>query len=111
MKIVRKTAPKNTVSNSIMPKLKYMSGVLNSSYSAGNCNWFYQQNYGVDSIYADTSYFWCPPSIKMMGACIYCDVYFHPWNAPAGMIRGVIKDAVDVAFMPSDDEAGCLYSN
>ena len=41
LKIVRSTAPGNTVSNSILPKLKWMSGVINSSYSAGYCNWFY----------------------------------------------------------------------
>lgn len=41
VKIVRKTAPANTVSKSIMPKLKFISNVLNSSYSAGYCNWFY----------------------------------------------------------------------
>ena len=104
-KIVRSTAPQNTVSNSIMPKLKYIAGALNSSYSAGYCNWFMQRDF------ATQDYFWVPPSIKMAGVYTYNDVYFHPWNAPAGMTRGVVNDVVDVAFMPNEQEAGQLYSN
>lgn len=41
LKYVRKTKPQNTVANSIMPMLPYMANALNSSYSAGYCNWFY----------------------------------------------------------------------
>lgn len=104
-KIVRATAPKNTVSNSIIPKLKWMSGALNSSYAAGYCNWFYQ----TDKSTGD--YFWIPPSIKAAGVYAYCDEYFHTWNAPAGMTRGIVNNAVDVAFIPNDDEAGQIYSN
>ena len=58
-----------------------------------------------------SDYFWCPPSIKAMGVYIYCDTYFHPWSAPAGTTRGVIGDAVDVAFVPTDADAGVIYSN
>ncbi len=46
-----------------------------------------------------------------MGVCIYCDTYFHPWSAPAGNVRGIIGDAVDVAFLPADSDAGVIYSN
>ena len=38
-KIVRRAVPQNTVENSILPKLKYMTGV-NSSYAAGYSVWF-----------------------------------------------------------------------
>lgn len=56
-------------------------------------------------------YFWCPPSIKALGVCIYCDTYFYTWSAPAGIVRGTLNDVVDVAFIPNDDEAGKIYSN
>lgn len=104
VKIVRKTAPANTVANAIMPKLKYMSNVFDSSYTAGYCNWFYQQDY------SSTDYMWMPPSIKAAGVFIYCDTYFQPWSAPAGLTRGVLTDAVDVAFVPNEDDAGKIYN-
>lgn len=53
--------------------------------------------------------FWCPPSIKAAGACIYSDIQFHPWSAPAGLIRGVVRDAYDVSFNPMNDQAGQMY--
>ena len=40
-KIVRKSAPNNSIANSIIPKLRYMSNTFDSSYTAGYCNWFY----------------------------------------------------------------------
>lgn len=103
-KIVRKTCPCNSVTKSIIPKLRSMSGLFDSSYTAGYCNWFYQQDY------SSGDYFWIPPSIKAMGTYIYCDTYFQPWSAPAGLTRGVLNDVVDVAFVPSEDEAGKIYS-
>lgn len=104
-KIVRKTAPGNTVSKSILPKLRYMSNVVDSSYSAGYCNWFYQQDA------SSTEFLWLPPSIKAAGVYIYCDTYFYPWSAPAGMTRGRLTDVVDVAFVPLEDEAGKIYTS
>ena len=104
VKIVRKTCPCNSVMKSIMPRLGNMTGLFDSSYSAGYCNWFYQK----DSSSGD--YFWIPPSIKAAGVYIYCDTYFQPWNAPAGLTRGVLNDVVDVAFVPNEEEAGKIYS-
>ena len=104
VKIVRKTAPQNSVMKTIIPKLRYMSNTFDSSYTAGYCNWFYQQDY------SSTDYMWMPPSIKASGVYIYCDTYFQPWSAPAGMTRGVLNDVVDVAFVPNEDEAGKIYN-
>lgn len=108
VKYIRKTKPENTVANTIIPRFKYIANALNSSYSAGYCNWFYQQDYSDPS---HTTYIWIPPSIKAAGVYIYCDTYFHPWSAPAGQVRGIIRDAVDVAFIPLDDDAGKIYGN
>lgn len=104
-KLVRKTKPLTTVENTIVPKVKYMANAINSSYSAGWCNWFYMaDNYTGD-------FFWCPPSIKAASICIYCDTYFHPWDAPAGMTRGIVPNAVDCAFSPTNGEAGKMYNH
>lgn len=102
-KIVRRTKPENTVSKNIIPKLRLLTGI-NSSYSAGYCNWFYCQ----DAYTGDL--FWCPPSIKVAPVYCYCNTYFMPWSAPAGMTRGVISDAIDIAFNPNQDESGKIYS-
>jgi len=80
-----------------------MAGI-NSSYSAGYCNWFKSEDIFSGDI------FWCPPSIKAANVYIYTDVYFHKWSAPAGMNRGKIATAIDTAFSPTNDEAGRLYT-
>lgn len=101
-KIIRTTCPSNTIEKSILPNLKYLTGI-NSSYSTGYCDWFYcKDEYTGD-------FFWCPPSIKAAGAYCYTDIYFHKWDAPAGMYRGIVRNAYDVAFSPTDDEAGRIY--
>ena len=46
VKIIRPTAPLKSVSNTIIPNFKYMAHVIDSSYAAGYCNWFLQQDYG-----------------------------------------------------------------
>lgn len=101
-KLVRNTSPENTIEKALLPRLKYVAG-LNSSWSAGYSNWFYAQ-------YGDTSdFFWCPPSIKAVGAYVYSDAYYHTWDAPAGLIRGVVSNVYDVSFNPRNDEAGRIY--
>ena len=101
-KIVRKTKLGSTVEKDILPKLRYMTG-LNSSYSAGYCDWFQMNDYYSGDL------FWCPPSIKAVSIYIYCDTYFHTWDAPAGMTRGIVPNVVDVAFSPTNEEAGKIY--
>lgn len=102
-KIVRRTKPTNTILNNIIPKLKYMTG-MNSSYTVGYCNWFKCTDDFTKDVY------WCPPSIKAAGIYCYTDVYFHKWDAPAGMNRGKVIDVLDTAFSPTNDEAGRLYT-
>ena len=103
-KIVRSTNLKNTIENSILPNLKYIIH-LNSSYSAGYCDWLYVQDYDTNE------FFWLPPSAKAAGVCNYIDTYFHAWDAPAGIIRGRLNNVYDVAFSPRNDEAGKIYQN
>ena len=101
-KIVRKSAPRNTIENTLVPKIRYMLSP-NSSYSAGYCNWFMC----VDD--TSQSYFWCPPSIKAVGVYLYTDRYSNVWDAPAGDNRGKIAGAYDIAFNPTVEEAQSFY--
>lgn len=103
-KIIRKTAPRNTIAKNLIPKIRYMLPP-NSSYSAGYCNWFKC----VDD--TSQSYFWCPPSIKAAGIYLYTDRYANTWDAPAGDNRGKIPDAYDIAFNPTIEEAQSFYEH
>jgi hypothetical protein len=94
---------KSSIEDKILPKLKLMSN-LDLSYSAGYCDWF------KSSSSDESSYFWCPPSIKAAGIYIYTDAYFSKWDAPAGAIRGRVSKTIDCAFSPDDEDAGKVYS-
>lgn len=101
-KIVRDTAPENSLDKDVIPKLKWMSG-MNTSYGAGYCDWFRAPDQSTGDL------MWLPPSIKAMGAYLYTDAYFNPWDAPAGMTRGRLQNIVDCAFSPNQQESGKLY--
>lgn len=101
-KIVRPSKPKNTIDAEILPYTKYLTGI-NTSYGAGYCDWFQI----ADEFSGD--YFWCPPSIKACGIYIYTDLNFEYWDAPAGLNRGIVA-ALDVAFSPTNKQAGQIYT-
>lgn len=100
-KIVRPSKPSNTIDANILPYMKFITGV-NTSYGAGYCDWFQL----TDEFTGD--YFWCPPSIKAAGIYIYTDTYYNYWDAPAGLNRGIVG-ALDVAFSPTNKQAGSIY--
>ena len=104
-KIIRDTRPENTIKKTILPKLKLVSGAINSSYSTGYSNWFRS----VDKYTGD--YMWMPPSIKAIGVYLYTDTVGNFWDAPAGLRRGKIYDTVDIAFNPNNEESGQIYLN
>jgi len=102
-KVIRKTAPENTFSNSITPKLKFITG-LNSSYAALYADWMKM----VDSFSGKNM--WIPPSIKAAGIYVRTDRIASIWDAPAGLNRGIIGGINDIAFNPAVKEADVLYS-
>ena len=102
-KIVRSTKLDSSVMKNIVPKLRYVTG-LNSSYSVGYSDWVQ-----VADEY-NSELLWLPPSIKSAGIYTYTDTYFHTWDAPAGIRRGKLQNIVDVAYSPTNEEAGKIYS-
>ena len=104
-KIIRATKPENTIKKTILPKMRFIAGALNSSYSAGYLNWFWSLDQSTGE------YMWMPPSIKALGVYLYTDNYGAYWDAPAGLNRGRIGNALDVAFNPTNEEAGQIYIN
>lgn len=104
-KVVRRTRPGNTVRKTILPKVKAIAGAINSSYSAGYLAW----TWSLDR--SSGSYMWLPPSVKALGAYLYTDNAGAFWDAPAGLSRGRMSNTLDIAFNPTNDEAGTLYQN
>ena len=100
-KIVRPSKPSNTIDATILPMLKYITGV-NTNYGAGYCDWFQK----ADEFSGDN--FWCPPSIQAMGVYLNTDINFDFWMAPAGLNRGVVS-ALDVAFNPTQRQSDEIY--
>lgn len=101
-KIVRSTAPNNTIDSNILPYVKWLTG-LNTSYGAGYIDWFeVADDYSGDTL-------WLPPSIKAAGIYINTDINFNYWDAPAGLNRGVVS-ATDVSFSPTVAQAGTIYN-
>ena len=101
-KLIRPSKPLNTIDNVIIPKLKYITG-LNTNRGAGYCDWF-----EVTDEFTGNQ-FWCPPSIKAVGIYIFTDTYYNYWDAPAGLNRGIINNALDTAFSPNIKQAGSIY--
>jgi hypothetical protein len=93
---------KTSVDIDILPQLKYIGG-LNNNYGAGYLTWMTM----VDDFSGDT--FWYPESIAADGCIIYTDTNANYWNAPAGSNRGVISNAVDVAFNPTKAQQDVIY--
>ena len=102
IKYIRPTAPEQTFSTEIGPKLKYITG-LNSSYAALYANWFKM----VDG--TTGSQFWIPQSVKMAGIYVYNDRIANIWDAPAGLNRGIIYGVNDLAFNPNGKDADQIY--
>lgn len=103
-KIINNIITDKTVLNTIVPKFKNIPK-LNSSYSAGYCNW-----YLVQDSYSNKM-FWLPPSIKAAGVYIYCSIYQQDWTAPAGINNATLTDVYDCAFTPNQKEADYIYLN
>lgn len=101
-KIIRPSKPTNTIDSNIIPSLRFTAGT-NSNYGAGYSVWFEV----MDDFTGET--FWCPPSIQAAGVYINTDANYHVWDAPAGLTRGVVTNAVDSSFSPNMKQAGSLY--
>lgn len=101
-KIVRPTKPSNNFDVNIYPKVTYIAG-LNTSYGAGYSIWYY----GQDDFTGD--YIWLPPSIQAVGVNCFCDINANYWDAPAGLNRGILADALDISYNPGPVQSGMLY--
>lgn len=92
-----------TVDINILSNLKNLTGI-SSSYAAMYIDWFKH----ID-VFTGVN-FWLPPSIDANGAYVYTDRTANYWDAPAGMNRGVVYNAIDLAFNPTGPQQDAIYS-
>jgi hypothetical protein len=102
-KVVRASAPTNTIDTDIIPKLKYITG-LNSSYGAMYPIW----GKTLDDFNGEM--FWLPPSITANGVYIYTDRISNYWMAPAGWNRGIVSNINDIAFNPNGPQQDSIFT-
>jgi hypothetical protein len=74
-----------------------------TSYAVQTCNWKYQYDK-----YNDTMR-WVPDNADIAGLCVRTDTDRDPWFSPAGFNRGMLKNVVKLAWMPSKAERDALY--
>lgn len=101
-KIVRQGVS-TTVDNDILSNLKNLTGI-NSNYAAMYIDWFKH----ID-VFTGAS-FWLPPSIDANAVYVYTDRTANYWDAPAGLNRGVVYNAIDIAFNPTGPQQDAIYS-
>ena len=54
---------------------------------------------------------WLPPSGYVAAQYAYNDEVANPWNAPAGLERGVISKPIGIEFSPTKGERDAVYGN
>ena len=87
-----------------------ISEAKNFSFNKGD----YVAEYGgYDKYYNSDLAAWIYLPKSVAGACsmAYCDNYFYPWMAPAGVERGTINYTNGQLLRLTDDEIGQLYDN
>lgn len=87
-----------------------LSESKNFSFNRGD----YVAEYGGYDKYYDSdlaAWIYLPKSVAGACAMAYCDNFFYPWMAPAGVERGTIGYTNGQLLKLTDDEIGQLYDN
>ena len=80
-----------------------LASLSRSSYAAMDSGWKYMYDRYNDR------YVYVPLNGDVAGTCVVADVANDPWFSPAGYNRGVIKNAVKLAWSPKKAERDELY--
>jgi len=80
-------------------------GIRKSTYAVADSGWKYQYDKYMDK------YRWVPLNADIAGLCARTDRTNDPWFSPAGTTRGKIKNAVKLAFNPTQGQRDRLYKN
>jgi len=80
-----------------------LAALTRSSYAEMDSGWKYMYDRYNDR------YVYVPLNGDVAGTCVVADVSNDPWFSPAGYNRGVIKNAVKLAWSPKKSERDELY--
>jgi phage tail sheath protein FI len=83
----------------------YYSALSSTSYGVFDSGYKYMYDK-----FSDT-FRYIPLNGDIAGTCVRTDSNFFPWYSPAGTTRGVILNAVKLAFNPTRSQRDRLYSN
>lgn len=75
-----------------------------STYAVADSGWKYQFD-KYNNVYR-----WIPLNGDIAGLCVRTDETRDPWFSPAGVNRGAIKNAVKLAWNPSQAQRDAIYS-
>lgn len=85
--------------NAVLDVIEWADSIRSSSYAALDCNYKYQYDKYNDK------YRWIPVNADVAG----CMVNKEPWESPAGINRGQIKNVTKLAWNPTQEERDILY--
>ena len=75
-----------------------------STYAVADSGWKYQYDK------YNNTYRWIPLNGDIAGLCVRTDDTRDPWYSPAGVSRGAIKNAVKLAWNPTQAQRDTIYS-
>lgn len=81
----------------------YRNVLQSTSYGIMDSGWKYQYNKYNDS------FLWVPLNADVAGLCVRTDLERDAWFSPAGFNRGIVKNAIKVAWNPTEAQRDSLY--
>lgn len=105
------SAPKEAVLNTVDSNLQtaniinFFSGVTPSNYAVFDSG----HKYTYDRF--NSQFLYLPCNSDIAGVMARTSIVQYPWYSPAGANRGVINNAIKLAYNPSQSQRDSLYSN
>lgn len=81
------------------------NSITSTSYGVMDSGWKYQFD-KYNNVYR-----WVPLNGDIAGLCVRTDFDRDPWFSPAGLNRGIIKNAIKLAWNPNKTNRDILYKN
>jgi phage tail sheath protein FI len=93
----------NNPGNEVTDSLAYRDSLTSTSFAVMDSGWKYQYDK-----YNDT-YRYVPLNGDIAGLCARTDLERDPWYSPGGLNRGIIKNAIKLAWNPTKTNRDDLY--
>ena len=85
--------------------LKYYSPLSSSSYGVFDSGYKYMYDR------FNNEFRWIPTNGDIAGLMVRTGITEYPWFSPAGQQRGILNNAVKLAYTPNKDQRDLLYSS